>query len=71
VKGRNLKMKKGDYVKTPRFLTVKIEDVFEDMEIAMAQGYKEPTHFEDENYKILGKHTGTNTMIFAAIKIKN
>jgi hypothetical protein len=66
-----MKMKKGDYIKTPRFLTVKIADVFENLEIAKEQGYKEPTHFEDENYEILGKHTGTNTMIFAAIKIKN
>jgi hypothetical protein len=66
-----MEMKKGDYIKTPRFLTVKIADVFENMEIAKEQGYKEPTHFEDENYKILGKHIGVNRMTFAAIKIKD
>lgn len=62
-------MKKGDYIKTPRFMTVKIEDVFENMKTASEQGYKEPTHFDDENYEILGKHTGINRMTFAAIKI--
>jgi len=63
-------MKKGDYIKTPRFLTVKIEDVFEDTKIAREQGYKEPTHFEDEHHEVLGKVIGVNRMIFAAVKIK-
>ena len=44
-------MKKGDYIKTPRFLTVRIEEVFEDMQLAREQGYTEPTHYDDdENY---------------------
>jgi hypothetical protein len=60
-------MKKGDYVKTPRFCTVKIEEVFENARSARAEGYTEPTHYEGE-YEILGKHTGINRMIFAAIK---
>ena len=62
-------MKKGDFVKTPRFMTVKIEDVFENMKTAREQGYKEPTHFDDEDYEILGKHIGLNRMNFVAIKI--
>jgi len=61
-------MEKGDYIKTPRFLTVKIADVFEDIKTAREQGYKEPTYYDDENYEISGKHIGTNRMIFAAIK---
>jgi len=62
-------MEKGDYIKTPRFLTVKIAEVFEDNKTAREQGYTEPTHYDDEDYEILGKHIGTNRMIFAAIKI--
>jgi hypothetical protein len=62
-------MKKGDYIKTPRFLTVKIEEVFENRKESSKEGYTEPTHYDDDaNYEILGKHTGTNRMIFAAIK---
>jgi hypothetical protein len=60
-------MKKGDYIRTPRFCTVRIEEVFEDETLARAEGYTEPTHYEGE-YEILGKHTDINCMIFAAIK---
>lgn len=60
-------MKKGDYIKTPRFLTVRIEEVFENAATAREQGYTEPTHYDDDNYEISGKHIGTNRMIFAAI----
>jgi hypothetical protein len=67
--GDKHEIKKGDYVKTPRFLTVRIEEVFENMEDAWEQDYKETTHYKDDgDYEILGKHIGTNRMIFGAIK---
>jgi hypothetical protein len=59
-------MKKGDRVNTPRFLTVKIEDVL-NPEQAREQGYTEPTHYDGE-YRILGKSTGLNRMVFAAVR---
>lgn len=61
-------MKKGDYVRTPRFCTVMIEHVFQKRERASAQGYVEPTHYSDLEFDIYGKHTGTNRMEFAAVK---
>jgi hypothetical protein len=66
---RGLKIKKGDYVYTPRFCAVKIEEVFESSKEAREAGYTEPTHYDkDPEYSIAGKHIGTNRMIFAAIK---
>ena len=59
-------MKKGDWVNTPRFLNVQIKDVLTP-EQAREQGYTEPTHYSGE-YNILGKHTGLNRMIFAAVR---
>ena len=61
-------MKKGDYINTPRFCTVKIEEVFANNADALAQGFHEPTHYRNDEYEILGKHTGLNRMIFAAAK---
>ena len=61
-------MKAGDTIKTPRFLTVKIQEVFESVKELEKAGYKEPTHFEGE-YKIQGKHTGENRMQFAAARL--
>ena len=61
-------MKKGDYIQIPRFLTVKIEEVFESREKAMENGFNEPTHYEDGEYEVLGKSLGMNRMIFAGVK---
>lgn len=61
-------MKKGDYISTPRFLKVKIHDIFYDNNEAWAKGYTEPTHYRDEEYHIRGKNIGQNRMLFAAIK---
>ena len=63
-------MKAGDRVKTPRFLTVRIQEVFENAKDAHTAGYVEPTHYDNdtEPYDILGKHTGLNRMQFAAIR---
>ena len=56
----------GDWIDTPRFCTVKIQHVYSDREAAIADGYTEPTHYVNPNYEVLGKHTGTNMMQFAA-----
>lgn len=61
-------MKKGDYVSTPRFCSVRIEKVFRSEENARKNGFCEPTHYVNGTYGVLGKHTGINTMIFAGYK---
>lgn len=61
-------IKKGDYIMTPRFCSVEIKKVFKSRDAARKQGYTEPTHYESYDYDILGKHTGPNMMIFAAIR---
>lgn len=61
-------MKKGDYVYTPRFCSVKIEKVFKTEENALKAGYNEPTHYKNYEYGILGKHTGINQMLFAGYR---
>lgn len=61
-------MKQGDMVKTPRFLTIRIAEVFDSREEARKEGYHEPTHYDNGEYDILGKHTGVNRMQFAAIR---
>lgn len=62
-------MKSGDQVYTPRFCTVRIQEVFETAKEACAEGYTEPTHYDnDPEYTIQGKHTGLNRMKFAAIR---
>ena len=60
-------MKQGDCIRTPRFLTVRIAEVFDSKKSAMAAGYTEPTHYEGD-YEIFGKHTGENRMQFAAVQ---
>lgn len=62
-------MNKGDQVYTPRFCTVRIEEVYEEAREARAAGYYEPTYYnKNPDYDILGKHTGTNRMAFAAVR---
>lgn len=61
-------MKKGDYVHTPRFLTVRIEEVYDSEAQARTAGYKEPTHYENAEYGILGKSLDLYHMEFAAYK---
>lgn len=62
-------MKKGDSIRTPRFLTVTIKEVYENREDAARDGFTEPTHYtEDSQYDILGKSIGMNRMVFAAVR---
>ena len=60
-------MKKGDYVDVPRFCKVKIEKVFRSRPNAAKQKFHEPTHYNNPEYEILGKHIGPNRMEFAAV----
>lgn len=62
-------MKKGDWVRTPRFLTVKIETVFPSEREAQEAGFRETTHYwGDPEYGILGKQEGACHMVFAAFR---
>lgn len=61
-------MKKGDWVDTPRFLKVEIEEVFENISQACNAGFKEPTHYQSEEYEVLGKSLDMYHMVFAAVK---
>lgn len=61
-------MKKGDWVYTPRFCSVMLEEVFYSQSEAIKAGYNEPTHYKDTEYGILGKSIGKNQMVFAAFK---
>lgn len=61
-------MKKGDWVTTPRFLSVRINEVFDSKSLAYENGYREPTHYRDENWGILGKSIDINRMVFAAYR---
>jgi hypothetical protein len=61
-------MLKGDFINTPRFLKVKIEDILTADE-AQNQGFTEPTHYiNDPEFYIFGKSIGINRMIFAAVR---
>lgn len=63
-----MEIKVGDYVRTPRFLNVRIENVFSSEEDMRKAGYTEPTHFVDPDYVVRGKSIGINRMVFAAAK---
>lgn len=55
----------GDRVKTPRFLTVTIAEVFPSYRDMVLAGFTEPTHF-DGLFEVGGRHIGPNMMEFAA-----
>jgi len=59
-------MNKGDRFYTPRFCTVRIEEVFPNREEAAMAGYKEPTYWEDPEWEIVGKSLDVYHMLFAA-----
>ena len=61
-------MKVNELIYTPRFEKVIIRVIFESTKEAYNKGYTEPTHYHKDGYTILGKHTGLNLMIFAAVK---
>lgn len=61
-------IKKGQYVLTPHFCTVQIDKVFRSRENAAKAGYTEPTHYQDAEFGVVGKHIGINHMTFAAFR---
>ena len=66
-------MKIGDNVYTPRFCTVKINEVFDNARSAREAGYIEPTHYHKNGWTVLGKAVGNAMpgwckMEFAAVK---
>lgn len=60
-------MNKGDYIYTPRFCNVQIEEVFETRDEVIENGYTEPTYYKGD-YDVLGKSIDVNRMVFAACK---
>lgn len=68
-------IKTGMYIHTPRFLTVKIKDLYTSEAAAIAAGYQEPTHYEWQDgqyivegvHNVLGKCLDLYTMEFAAV----
>ena len=62
-------MKTGDTVKVPRFLRVRINEVFNSEQEAREAGYTETTHYwDDPEYGIYGKSLDMYHMVFAAFK---
>lgn len=62
-------MKKGDYVNTPRFLKVKIEEVYNSEAEARNAGFTETTHYwNDPEYGVYGKVLDRFHMEFAGFK---
>ena len=57
----------GDYVRTPRFCTVRIDAIFSKEQEARSCGYTEPTYYRGTDYTILGKSLDAYHMIFAAV----
>ncbi len=64
-------IKKGDYIKTPRFCTVRIAEIFNSRGEAERAGWTEPTHYQDPagEYGILGRSYKLNHMDFVAYKL--
>lgn len=63
-----MKIEKGMIIRTPRFLSVKIQEVFGTPEEMYCAGYTEPTHFTDEEYEIAGRSVDMYHMEFAAAR---
>ena len=61
-------MVKGEYVNTPRFCQVYIQEVFDTESDARRAGYTEPTHYENNFYGVLGKSMDMYHMKFAGYK---
>ncbi|MBQ6503174.1 MAG: hypothetical protein IJI57_04605 [Flexilinea sp.] len=62
-------MEKGDYVKTPRFSTVFIEDVYDSEAEARKAGFTETTHYwDDPDFGVYGKVLDMYHIIFAGFR---
>ena len=58
----------GDYVRTPRFCTVRINAIFSKEQEARSCGYTEPTYYEGSDCVILGKWLFEYNIFFAAFQ---
>ena len=56
----------GDHVRTPRFCTVRINEMFDSKTELVEAGYTEPTHYDNGDYEIRGKSLDMYHMVFAA-----
>ena len=59
-------MELDQWVNTPRFCKVRINAILK-LSDATELGYTEPTHYDNPGWMILGRHIGTNRMVFAAV----
>ena len=60
--------KVGDHVRTPRFCTVTIKEVFESEDAAEDAGFTESAHIFDEPFGINGRSIDLYHMEFAAYR---
>ncbi len=65
---KKMKIKVGDYVRTPRFLEVRINEVFENEKEMRQADYTEPTNYRNDEWDIGGKALDMYHMKFAACK---
>lgn len=65
---RRLEIKKGSVVHTPRFLDVRISEVYDNQDQLREAGYTEPTHFVDAEWEVRGKSIDLFRMEFAAAR---
>lgn len=56
----------GTTVITPRFGTVKIKKIFDNVEEMMAEGYTNDSHYDENGWAILGKSSDIYHQTFAA-----
>jgi len=56
----------NSYVKTPRFHSIKIKEIFTSKEDARESGYTEPTNYRGE-FEVFGRFIDINRMDFAAV----
>lgn len=64
------RLEPGSRVNTPRFCTVRLEEVYETQTEAWLAGYKEPTYYSDPEYEVVGKSLDMYHMQFAAYRKK-
>lgn len=57
-----------EYVRTPRFGTVRIECTFPNLREARKAGYTEPTHYYENGYTVMGWFYEENHAKFALVK---
>ena len=61
-------IKTGDYIRTPRFLQVCINEVIKCKKEMWQAGYTEPTHYRNDEWEINGKSIDMYHMKFAACR---